>query len=254
MHLLMLLLMLPPPPDAETLQKYAVESPEFPPEATVYETQCGTRIGIVPEEPINEPLYRTETYTDWVSTCGMPCSVHVKAVQRTKRIPVGEAPLNRPTPLAEAEKVLLELKLTPQAVLYDLGSGDGRVCVLAAVLGAKAVGIDRRPEAIELARQNAVLNGVSESINWFAYDVFESKFSRPTVIFTFWKGGQMEKLKAYVEANATSHVRAYVSYQHEWPGVENEQVGDFFIWRPHKIARKDDYRAPVADCYAVGGT
>lgn len=56
---------------------------------------------------------------------------------------------------------LQKLGLGPQDVMVDVGCGTGKVTIEAAKLCSKAVGIDHRPEAVAVARENVSLSGLS---------------------------------------------------------------------------------------------
>jgi predicted O-methyltransferase YrrM len=69
-------------------------------------------------------------------------------------------------------------------VLYDLGSGDGRIPITAAqTYGiARGVGIDINPERIKEANQNLREAGVGDRVRFINADLFESDLSEATVI------------------------------------------------------------------------
>ena len=72
-------------------------------------------------------------------------------------------------------------------VVYDLGSGDGRI-VIAAVrdLGARrAVGIEIDPERILESRENARKAGVTDRVEFIQGDVFASDFRQASVVTLF---------------------------------------------------------------------
>jgi tRNA G37 N-methylase Trm5 len=69
-------------------------------------------------------------------------------------------------------------------VLYDLGSGDGRIPITAVQKYnvARAVGIDINPDRIKEAEANLKAAGVSERVSFVNQDLFEAKFSDATVV------------------------------------------------------------------------
>src|SRR5690348_14003712 len=72
-----------------------------------------------------------------------------------------------PTPQAVVEKILEIAKVHKGDLLYDLGSGDGRIPVAAAkTFGIHAVGIDIDPERIREANENARKNGVANLVQF----------------------------------------------------------------------------------------
>jgi SAM-dependent methyltransferase len=90
-----------------------------------------------------------------------------------------------PTPQALVEKMLDTAKVTPQDFVIDLGSGDGRTVITAAKRGARALGIEYNPDMVDLSRRNAAEAGVSEKATFVQADLFESDFSKATVVTMF---------------------------------------------------------------------
>ncbi|MBW8905565.1 MAG: class I SAM-dependent methyltransferase [Betaproteobacteria bacterium] len=79
---------------------------------------------------------------------------------------------------------MLELAKVGKAdVLYDLGSGDGRIAVTAAKrFGIRAYGIDIDPQRIAEANDNARRNGVSHLVQFRREDLFKANFREATVV------------------------------------------------------------------------
>jgi hypothetical protein len=90
-----------------------------------------------------------------------------------------------PTSQTLVNKMLEIAKVTPQDYLIDLGSGDGRTVITAAKIGAKALGIEYNPDMVELSKKNAADAGVSARATFEKADLFESDFSKATVITMF---------------------------------------------------------------------
>ncbi len=90
-----------------------------------------------------------------------------------------------PTPQVLVEKMLDMAKVTPQDYLIDLGSGDGRTVITAAKRGLRALGIEYNPDMVELSKRNASEAGVAEKATFVKADLFESDFSKATVITLF---------------------------------------------------------------------
>jgi ribosomal protein L11 methylase PrmA len=68
-------------------------------------------------------------------------------------------------------------------VVYDLGSGDGRIAIAAAKkFGIKAVGIDIDPQRISEANENARKAGVSHLVEFRQEDLFKADFREATVV------------------------------------------------------------------------
>ena len=89
-------------------------------------------------------------------------------------------------PPSSPEAVAAMLKLaavTKSDVVYDLGSGDGRIPIAAArTYGARAVGIDIDPALVQDATRNARDAGVSDKVRFLAQDLFTTDISPATVV------------------------------------------------------------------------
>jgi precorrin-6B methylase 2 len=90
-----------------------------------------------------------------------------------------------PTSQVLVDKMLDLAKVTPQDYLMDLGSGDGRTVITAAKRGARALGIEYNPDMVELSKKNAAAAGMTERATFVKADLFETDFSKATVITMF---------------------------------------------------------------------
>lgn len=87
------------------------------------------------------------------------------------------------TPDALVTRMLAAVKTTKDDLVYDLGSGDGKIPIAAAKeYGAKAVGIEYNPEMAEFARRNVKRAGVEHLVNITTGDIFVEDFSKATVV------------------------------------------------------------------------
>ncbi|KAF3889303.1 MULTISPECIES: SAM-dependent methyltransferase [Nostocales] len=88
-----------------------------------------------------------------------------------------------PTPPEVVDKMLEVAKVTKNDVLYDLGSGDGRIPITAAKkFGTRGIGIDIDPERIKEANENAKKAGVTDKVTFRQQDLFTTDFSEATVV------------------------------------------------------------------------
>lgn len=90
-----------------------------------------------------------------------------------------------PTPQALVDKMLDLAQVTPDDYVIDLGSGDGRTVITAAKRGARALGVEYNPDMVSLSRHNAEVEGVSDKATFINADLFETDFSKATVITMF---------------------------------------------------------------------
>lgn len=88
-----------------------------------------------------------------------------------------------PTPQPVVDAMLKLAQVKKGDVLYDLGSGDGRIPITAAQkYGIRATGIDINPERIAEARANAKKAGVTDLVEFRQQDLFKSNFSKASVV------------------------------------------------------------------------
>jgi predicted RNA methylase len=74
-------------------------------------------------------------------------------------------------------------KVTKNDVIYDLGSGDGRIPITAAkTYGARAIGIDIDPQRIKEATENLKAAGVGDRVRFLNQDLFTTNISEATVV------------------------------------------------------------------------
>ncbi|HXG86975.1 MAG TPA: class I SAM-dependent methyltransferase [Vicinamibacterales bacterium] len=88
-----------------------------------------------------------------------------------------------PTPEEVVEAMLQVANVTKNDIVYDLGSGDGRIPVTAAKkYGARGVGIDIDPQRIKEANENVARNGVGDKVKILNADLFATDISEATVV------------------------------------------------------------------------
>lgn len=90
-----------------------------------------------------------------------------------------------PTAQGLVDRMLDMAKLTAKDIHYDLGSGDGRTVITAAKRGATAFGVEYNPDMVELSRRNAAKEGVTGKATFIHGDIFQTDFSKATVITLF---------------------------------------------------------------------
>jgi hypothetical protein len=90
-----------------------------------------------------------------------------------------------PTAQTLVDRMMEIGKVTRADILYDLGSGDGRTVITAAKRGAKAYGIEYNPAMVKLSKRNARKQGVTARATFTRADIFESDFSKATVVTLF---------------------------------------------------------------------
>src|SRR5215510_4906360 len=77
-------------------------------------------------------------------------------------------------------------QVTPDDVVYDLGSGDGRIVIRAAQkYGARGVGVELNPQLVEASRRAAAVAGVADRVTFIQGNLFSTDISPATVVTIF---------------------------------------------------------------------
>ena len=88
-----------------------------------------------------------------------------------------------PTKELVVDKMLEMADVKGSDVLWDLGSGDGRIPITAAKrFGTRGVGVDIDPERVKEANENARKNNVTDKVRFIEEDLFNVDFSEATVV------------------------------------------------------------------------
>jgi cyclopropane fatty-acyl-phospholipid synthase-like methyltransferase len=125
--------------------------------------------------------------------------------------------------------------VTPADVVYDLGSGDGRIVVLAAQkYGARGVGIEIDAKLVDISRQVAREGEVADRVTFIEGDLFTADISAATVV-TMWLSNTVNlRLEAKLKRELQPGTRI-VSHQFpigRWPPDRVVQTDgkDLFLW------------------------
>lgn len=108
-------------------------------------------------------------------------------------------------------------------VVYDLGCGDGRLCIAAARLGARAVGIDIEPYWAEQSQANAAAAGVEELTTFEVGDACDIDISDATVVTLYLVHFSMQVIAREVLTKARPGTRIV---SHSFP-IEGWEPADF---------------------------
>lgn len=133
-----------------------------------------------------------------------------------------------PTPTSVVDAMLELARVDGNDVLYDLGSGDGRIPIAAARrFGTRGVGIDINPVRIREANANARAAGVTGLVDFRQEDLFEADFSEATVVTLYLLPTLNEKLRPRLLAELAPGTRI-VSHAfdmgEEWPPEKTVRV------------------------------
>ena len=141
-----------------------------------------------------------------------------------------------PTPEAVVEAMLELAEVGPDDVLYDLGSGDGRIPVAAArKFGIRAVGIDINPVRIMEANANAEEAGVTDKVTFIEGDLFDAHISDATVVTLYLLQSLNVKLRPKLLSElrpGTRIVSHAFDMANEWEPEETREVegSTIYLW------------------------
>jgi len=157
----------------------------------------------------------------------------------TRTPPPFDTTADRDVPyIASSEDVvtrMLEMaEVGPGDIVYDLGSGDGRIVIAAAQrYGAEGVGIEIDPYRVYQARENAERAGVSNRVTFREQDLFEADFSDATVVTLYLLPKVNRKLRPLLFDQLEPGTRV-VSHNFDmgaWAPDSIEQVGPSVLYR-----------------------
>jgi SAM-dependent methyltransferase len=141
-----------------------------------------------------------------------------------------------PTPQTVVDAMLKLAGVHKGDVLYDLGSGDGRIVVTAAKqYGIHAVGIDINPERIAEANANAKQAGVVNLVNFRNEDLFEADIHDASVVTLYLLTSLNLKLrpKLWHDLKPGTRIVSQTFDMGDWE-PEKQQVVDghnIYLWR-----------------------
>jgi len=138
-----------------------------------------------------------------------------------------------PSPQSVVDAMLELAHVTAADIVYDLGSGDGRIPITAAQrYGARAVGVELEPRLVAEASDNAKRAGVAGRVWFVNQDLFETDFSDATVVTLFLmprlNQQLIPKLKALRPgARVVSHMW---DMGPDWPPEQTQDVSGLMIY------------------------
>ena len=183
-----------------------------------------------------EPLTGPRSYDDGVSRALLLAGLTLLVPPAQRLAPFVA------TPEDVVDRMLVLAGTTKTDVVYDLGSGDGRIPIRAAVrYGAKGVGIEIDPTLVETARANAKSAGVEHLVEFRLQDAMEADVSEATIVTLYILSSGNAKLRPLLTrqlppgARIVSHA---FSMGPTWPADKTEHFtsvdGDeitLYLWK-----------------------
>jgi SAM-dependent methyltransferase len=142
-----------------------------------------------------------------------------------------------PTPMPIVRAMLALATVGPTDVVYDLGSGDGRLPLTAATeYGACGVGVEIDPALIAEARAHATQAGLADNVHFIEGNMFEADCRGATVVTLFLHPAPNRRLRPQLLAQLTpgSRIVSYVWDMGDWKPdaaqcLENRRW--IYLWR-----------------------
>ncbi len=128
------------------------------------------------------------------------------------------------SPLPVVRQMLVLSELRPGELIYDLGSGDGRVVIMAAQeFGARGVGVELREDLVKRALERISELNINDKVKIVQSDMFNVDLSQADVISLYLTTSANEKVKPKLESELKQGARV-VTHDYEILG-----------WKPHKV-------------------
>ena len=141
-----------------------------------------------------------------------------------------------PTPQPVVDAMLAAANVTESDVVYDLGSGDGRIVITAAKkYGARGVGIEIDPALVKKASENAAAAGVANRVRFISQNLFTADIKEATVVTLYLLQSINERLRPKLvrELKPGTRVVSHVfNMGPEWPQEKTLTVGAsrIYLW------------------------
>lgn len=143
-----------------------------------------------------------------------------------------------PTPPEVVDAMLAIAEVTKKDVIYDLGSGDGRIVIAAAKeYGARGVGIDINAELVAKAKGAAIAEGVADKVSFIEGDLFEQDLSKATVVTLYLLPAINLKLRpTLLKLKPGTRIVSHAFDMGDWKPEKTESVNGrtVYFWRVPK--------------------
>lgn len=174
-------------------------------------------------------LRHCETVLISIALTFAPCAADQKAAQAkpiaAQSPPILDVPYV-PTHQSIVDEMLRMAEVKGEDLLYDLGSGDGRIPITAAKrFGTRGVGIDLNPERISEANENAGKAGVTDKVRFIEGDIFKEDFRNATVLTLYLLPDVNLKLRPAIQAmKPGTRVVSHNYDMDDWKPEKSKQI------------------------------
>jgi SAM-dependent methyltransferase len=138
-----------------------------------------------------------------------------------------------PTPQVVVDEMLRLAAVGPKDVVYDLGSGDGRIVISAASkFGARAVGVELNEHLIYQSEESARQANVESRVKFLQQDFFKTDFSEASVVTLYLLPAVMKRLRErMLQLKPGTRLVAHDFDFEDWrPDVKTTIRKNAFLW------------------------
>jgi SAM-dependent methyltransferase len=164
---------------------------------------------------------------------GAPAHAQLEALERPAPS-AGKDVMWVPTPDAAVDRMLAMAGAGARDLVYDLGSGDGKIAIMAAQrFGARAVGVEFDGDLVEQSRAAARRAGVADRVRFVQADIFGHDFREATVVTLYLLTTLNLKLRPQLLAmRPGTRVASHMVRMGDWLPDESARVGssDVYLW------------------------
>lgn len=145
------------------------------------------------------------------------CALTLGAADPPNRQPAGNVAPYYPTPIEVAKRMLAVGKLVPGKLHVDLGSGDGRLVILAAKNhGARSIGYELEPKLVQASRRQIEEMGLTHLAEIRQQDLFQADLSEVDLLTVYLLPRAMRRLEPILESDLKKGALV-VSHDFEMP-------------------------------------
>ncbi|MDI3285641.1 class I SAM-dependent methyltransferase [Polyangium sp. 15x6] len=178
----------------------------------------------------------------YLALCLLPAAAHAEGARKPQvtRVAQGQETVQKDVPFVPTREETVARMLgiagvTKDDVVYDLGSGDGRIVVMAAQkLGARAVGVEIDPVRIQEANINAKAAGVTNRVEFRQQSLFDADIKDATVVTIYLLPAVNLKIrsKLLTELKPGARIVSHDFDMGDWRPDRKEIVGDdtVYLW------------------------
>ena len=140
-----------------------------------------------------------------------------------------------PTPGGVIDAMLSLAQVTPDDVVYDLGSGEGDIVIRAAEkFGARGVGVELDAQLVKKSQERARKRGVADKVTFKQGDLFKADISQATVVAIYLSNSINRRLapKLMAELKPGARIVSHRFDMYDWRPDREQSVGGrkVYLW------------------------